>query len=104
MATTTTTQIPKDPASWKAALDALPSTPEKIPSFYFAHGSPILQWPDSVSPPGGPMNAMYQYGGPKGPLAKFLKDFGKTLLTKYKPKGILVFSAHWETGKERLGE
>jgi len=25
------------------------------------------------------------------------------LLKKYKPKGILVFSAHWETAGQRLG-
>jgi aromatic ring-opening dioxygenase catalytic subunit (LigB family) len=41
--------------------------------------------------------------GPKGPLATFLKDFGPALLKKYKPSGILVFSAHWETANERLG-
>ena len=41
--------------------------------------------------------------GPNGPLAQFLKDFGPALLHKYKPKGILVYSAHWETTGERLG-
>ena len=41
--------------------------------------------------------------GPNGPLARFLGDFGPALLEKYKPKGILVFSAHWETDGERLG-
>lgn len=41
--------------------------------------------------------------GPKGTLATFLKDFGPTLLKKYNPKGIVVFSAHWETDDERLG-
>jgi len=40
--------------------------------------------------------------GPKGPLATFLKDFGPILLQKYKPKGIVVFSAHWETVGERV--
>lgn len=43
------------------------------------------------------------YQGPKGPLANFLRDFGPALLKKYKPKGIVVFSAHWETSGERLG-
>lgn len=32
------------------------------------------------------------------------KDFGPALLSKYKPKGIVVFSAHWETLGERLGQ
>jgi aromatic ring-opening dioxygenase catalytic subunit (LigB family) len=35
--------------------------------------------------------------GPEGDLAKFLRDFGPVLMAKYKPKGIVVFSAHWET-------
>lgn len=48
----------------------------------------------------GVMDAM----GPKGPLAAFLGDFGPALLKKYHPKGIIVFSAHWETAGERLGE
>lgn len=43
------------------------------------------------------------YQGPNGPLYKFLSEFGPTLLKKYKPKGIVVFSAHWETMGERLG-
>jgi len=47
-------------------------------------------------------SAVFDQAGPKGPLAKFLKDFGPTLLEKYKPKGIVVFSAHWETDGERL--
>jgi aromatic ring-opening dioxygenase catalytic subunit (LigB family) len=40
---------------------------------------------------------------PDGPLSRFLSYFGPTLLKKYQPKGILVFSAHWETSSERLG-
>jgi len=40
--------------------------------------------------------------GPDGPLANFLRDFGPALLAKYQPKGILVFSAHWETKGEKL--
>ncbi|RXW24899.1 hypothetical protein EST38_g956 [Candolleomyces aberdarensis] len=42
------------------------------------------------------------YMGPSGPLAQFLAEFGPALLEKYKPKGIVVFSAHWETTEERL--
>jgi aromatic ring-opening dioxygenase catalytic subunit (LigB family) len=87
--------------NWKQALESLPSTPEKIPAFFFAHGSPMLAFPASAaSALGGGMAA---YHGPNGPLAKFLADFGPTLLKKYKPKGIVVFSAHWETMGERLG-
>ncbi|KAJ7445760.1 Extradiol ring-cleavage dioxygenase, class III enzyme, subunit B [Mycena galericulata] len=72
--------------NWRKNLDELPDTPEKIPAFFFVHGSPMLA----------------MWGGPTGPLATFLKDFGPALLKKYKPKGIVVFSAHWETYDERL--
>ncbi|KDR81440.1 hypothetical protein GALMADRAFT_239352 [Galerina marginata CBS 339.88] len=82
--------------SWQQALEALPSTPEKIPAFFFAHGSPMLAFPSSET-----LGAM-AYHGPNGPLAKFLSEFGPTLLKKYKPKGIVVFSAHWETAGERI--
>ncbi|KAF5391911.1 hypothetical protein D9757_001744 [Collybiopsis confluens] len=40
--------------------------------------------------------------GPGGPLAAFLKDFGPILLEKYKPRAILVFSAHFENTGETL--
>jgi len=88
---------------WRKSLDELPATPEKIPAFFFGHGSPMLAFPvnndaDSM----GARGALFTWGGPKGPLAAFLKDFGPALLKKYQPKGIVVFSAHWETNTERL--
>lgn len=43
------------------------------------------------------MTPMDSIGGPKGVNAKFLQDFGKTLIEKYNPKAVVVFSAHWET-------
>lgn len=55
--------------------------------------APLLIWPERL-PSRTPQDAI---GGPKGPHAQFLKDFGKTLLEKYNPKAIVVFSAHWET-------
>ncbi|KAK2467059.1 hypothetical protein APHAL10511_001317 [Amanita phalloides] len=78
-------------AAWRKALDELPATPNNIPAFFFSHGSPRLLF-------GGAND----YMGPNGPLATFLADFGPALLQKYKPKGIVVFSAHWETEGERL--
>jgi 4,5-DOPA dioxygenase extradiol len=30
---------------WRKNLDALPSTPNNIPAFFFGHGSPILAFP-----------------------------------------------------------
>ena len=49
------------------------------------------------------MGEVWKTMGPTGPLAAFLEDFGPALLKKYKPKGIVVFSAHWESSGERLG-
>lgn len=83
---------------WRKALNNLPSTPENIPAFFFAHGSPILAFSKS-----GALGEMASYQGASGPLAQFLADFGSTLLQKYKPKAIVVFSAHWETMTERQG-
>ncbi|KAL1947686.1 hypothetical protein VTO73DRAFT_13410 [Trametes versicolor] len=90
--------FPKNPAEWRKALEELPSTPEKIPAFFFGHGSPALIHSGLISRMGDVGKDM----GPNGPLATFLKDFGPALLAKYKPKGIVVFSAHWETHGERL--
>ncbi|KAJ6620331.1 Extradiol ring-cleavage dioxygenase, class III enzyme, subunit B [Mycena sp. CBHHK59/15] len=86
---------------WRANLDALPNTPDNIPAFFFGHGSPMLSFPKSDSLDdwrGGIMG----WTGPESPLATFLKDFGPALLKKYQPKGIVVFSAHWETRTERV--
>jgi len=88
VSTTTTVTVPRTQVEWREALDALPSTPQHIPAFFFAHGSPMLAYPESEQ---------------KGSLAAFLRDFGPLLLQKYQPKGIVVFSAHWETRGERLG-
>ncbi|KAJ7867962.1 Extradiol ring-cleavage dioxygenase, class III enzyme, subunit B [Mycena leptocephala] len=83
--------------NWRKNLDELPATPEKIPSFFFGHGSPMLANDRDLF--GG---GIFEWAGPTGPLATFLKDFGPALLKKYQPKGIVVFSAHWETDTERL--
>lgn len=87
---TVTAQKTRD--EWLKALDDLPSSPEKIPAFFFAHASPLLE----MDIPDVPMSK-------SGALYRFLGDFGKTLVEKYKPKAIVVFSAHWETDGTRLG-
>ena len=96
----TVSSLPRTQAEWRKALDELPSTPDNIPAFFFGHGSPMLAFPESDVPRGDPV---MEHMGPKGPLATFLKDFGPALLKKYQPKGIVVFSAHWETAGERVG-
>ncbi|KAG2061417.1 Extradiol ring-cleavage dioxygenase class III enzyme subunit B [Suillus hirtellus] len=83
--------FPKTQSEWRTALDALPSTPEKIPAFFFGHGSPMLIARQVTNSP------MTSTMGPGGDLANFLRDLGPVLRAKYKPKGIVVFSAHWET-------
>ncbi|KAG6832713.1 hypothetical protein H0H92_012285 [Tricholoma furcatifolium] len=84
-------------SEWRKVIEALPSTPNNIPAFFLAHGSPFLAFPENEI-----HGRLGSYAGPKGPLASFLRDFGPALLKKYEPKGIVVFSAHWETYKTRL--
>jgi aromatic ring-opening dioxygenase catalytic subunit (LigB family) len=78
--------VPVTRTEWLKALDELPSTPNNIPAFFFAHGSPMLVGPNA------------------GALGDFLRDFGPALLQKYQPKGIVVFISHRETTGDRLGE
>ncbi|KAI0029729.1 Extradiol ring-cleavage dioxygenase, class III enzyme, subunit B [Vararia minispora EC-137] len=91
--------LPQSRVDWKAALASLPDTPQRIPSFFFAHGSPMLEMTPARAPH---MAQVISYAGADGSLAQFLRDFGPALLEKYKPKAILVFSAHWDTPGERL--
>ena len=83
---------PKTREEWLKALDELPSSPTKIPAFFFAHSSPMME----MDIPGVAMSK-------SGALTQFLKDFGKLLIEKYNPKAIVVFSAHWDTDGTRLG-
>lgn len=94
--------LPKTQEEWRKALDDLPARPDKIPAFFFGHGSPMLAFPEKDASARG-MGEVWNAMGPAGPLGTFLKDFGPALLKKYNPKGIVVFSAHWETQGERLG-
>ncbi|EIM90214.1 Extradiol ring-cleavage dioxygenase class III enzyme subunit B [Stereum hirsutum FP-91666 SS1] len=97
--------LPKNRDEWLTALDALPSnaSSSRIPSFFFAHGSPMLAFPDDEPTRfGDNTQEPALHMGPRGPLAAFLKDFGPALLKKYNPKAIVVFSAHWETRGETL--
>ena len=68
------------------------------------HTEPMLIWPKEQRPSSSSMDSSWDRFGPDGTLAQFLQDFGKALLSKYKPRAIAVFSAHWETHSETLGE
>ena len=63
---------------------------------------PLLIWPKEL-PSNSRFDNLSAWSGPDGPLAQFLEDLGPILLRKYSPKGIVIFSAHWES-KERIGE
>lgn len=87
-----TVTTPKTRDEWLQALNELPSSPAKIPAFFFAHSSPMME----MDFPGMPMSK-------NGPLSSFLKDFGQVLVKKYQPKAVVVFSAHWDTDGQVLG-
>ncbi|GAA5842128.1 hypothetical protein JCM9279_002795 [Rhodotorula babjevae] len=86
------------PEEWRAQLEALPSLEElggSIPAVFLAHGQPMLITPPHLAAQrGGPLATIQ---GPEGLLVQFLRDLGPTLLDKYRPKAIVILSAHWET-------
>ncbi|KAH9470905.1 hypothetical protein Pst134EA_004817 [Puccinia striiformis f. sp. tritici] len=88
-----------NPAQWNARLDGLP--PRKtgqegvIPAFFFAHGHPGIVFRSESTASRG----LETVGGS---LHNFLKDFGPALIKKYQPKGIVVFSAHWESPSKEI--
>lgn len=95
--------IPLTRSAWQDRLATLPGSPEAIPPFYFGHGSPLLVFSKEVADRDTRWHSAIKHYGPESPLADFLRDFGPALLSKYQPKGILVFSAHWETQGKQLG-
>lgn len=74
---------------------------DRIPAFSFAHGSPMLM-PETVDPLSAAGRRFASLmgddavGGFDGPLYRFLQAFGPFLLERYKPRAIVIFSAHWE--------
>jgi aromatic ring-opening dioxygenase catalytic subunit (LigB family) len=96
--------LPLTRPAWRDRLATLPGSPNNIPAFFFAHGSPVLTFSNDPSNPNPQMRAIVEHAGQESPLANFLRDFGPALRAKYRPRGILVFSAHWETEGEQLGE
>jgi hypothetical protein len=92
--------LPLTRPDWQDRLASLPGSPDRIPAFFFAHGSPVLTYSNNVTTA---RSAFIVHAGLESPFANFLRDFGPALLAKYQPKGILVFSAHWETVGDQLG-
>ncbi|KAA1094776.1 hypothetical protein PGT21_029640 [Puccinia graminis f. sp. tritici] len=87
-----------DPSQWNASLAELPARQSEdgvIPAFFFAHGYPSVVFQSESAARRG----LQSVGGP---LHNFLKDFGPALMEKYRPKGIVVFSAHWESPSKEI--
>ncbi|KAN0141122.1 Extradiol ring-cleavage dioxygenase, class III enzyme, subunit B [Lactarius tabidus] len=94
--------LPLTRSAWQDRLATLPGSPDTIPPFFFGHGSPLLVFPKDIADRDVRRHSVIKHYGPESPLANFLGDLGPALLAKYQPKGILVFSAHWETQEEQL--
>lgn len=94
--------LPLTRSAWQDRLTTLPGSPASIPSFFFGHGSPVLTFSSNVAAQDPQWRPIIKHAGLESPFANFLRDFGPALLAKYQPKGILVFSAHWETEGEQL--
>ncbi|GAA6024168.1 hypothetical protein JCM10207_005589, partial [Rhodosporidiobolus poonsookiae] len=93
-------EVVTTPEEWRKDLDALPTleqTGGAIPSVFLAHGQPMLIYPPHLSTSSSRLGAIADIQGPTGLLANFLKDLGPALISKYQPKAVVVFSAHWET-------
>ncbi|BFZ54483.1 hypothetical protein PYCC9005_001520 [Savitreella phatthalungensis] len=74
----------------------------RLPTFSFAHGSPALMSEVAAWVARSPMAASKDFtGGHGGPAFKFLQRFGPYLLRTYRPKAIVLFSAHWENASQR---
>ncbi|KAI9446652.1 Extradiol ring-cleavage dioxygenase class III enzyme subunit B [Lactarius indigo] len=97
-----TLDLPLTRSAWQDRLATLPGSPDSIPSFFFGHGSPVLAISRNVPARDPQWRSVIEQAGLESPLANFLRDFGPALLAKYQPKGILVFSAHWEAEGEQL--
>lgn len=54
----------------------------------------LITPPHLAAQRGGPLATIQ---GPDGLLVQFLRDLGPHLLAKYRPKAIVILSAHWET-------
>jgi hypothetical protein len=100
---TMASDLPLTRSAWQDRLATLPGSPDTIPPFFFGHGSPLLVFPKDIADRDVRRHSVIKHYGPESPLANFLGDLGPALLAKYQPKGILVFSAHWETQEEQLG-
>ncbi|QRW19690.1 aromatic ring-opening dioxygenase LigB subunit [Rhizoctonia solani] len=101
VATNQSSALPLTDDAWETALESLPSAERnngKIPAFFFAHGSPNLLRDTT----GDPLFSNMRSQDINGTLPRFLKKFGPALMDKYNPKGIVVFSAHWEEDEEVL--
>ncbi|GAA6064245.1 hypothetical protein JCM10212_005997 [Sporobolomyces blumeae] len=85
---------------WQRELESLPTLEEtggKIPSIFLAHGQPMLIMPPHLVEMSSRLSALADIQGPTGLLANFLRDLGPFVLERYKPKAVVVLSAHWET-------
>ncbi|KAA1109007.1 hypothetical protein PGT21_030653 [Puccinia graminis f. sp. tritici] len=115
-----------DPSQWNASLAELPARQSEdgvIPAFFFyftllkfplhifqesrkqidrTHFIYFRNHPDPSVVFQSESAARRGLQSVGGSLHNFLKDFGPALMEKYRPKGIVVFSAHWESPSKEI--
>lgn len=57
----------------------------------------MLLFPPHLAKESSKFASLGEIQGPEGLLSQFLQDFGPALLEKYRPRAIVVLSAHYET-------
>ncbi|KAE8132616.1 Extradiol ring-cleavage dioxygenase, class III enzyme, subunit B [Aspergillus pseudotamarii] len=77
-------EISKTAASRKTAGGSSSEKMSRTPIYFLSHGGP---------------NVMYQTDHP---AYKKLGQIGKEITTKVKPKAVVVFSAHWQAGRDMI--
>ncbi|CAI7670110.1 hypothetical protein PCG10_003758 [Penicillium crustosum] len=87
-----------EPLSASASVAAAATLKGQSDTFTSDHIQPGMRTPIYFLSHGGP-NIMYE---PDHPAYRKLGEIGREITTKVKPKAVVVFSAHWQAGRDTI--